>query len=154
MYSQKKYYWDNRNYILNLRKEKLKKDHEYAEKVRKYNREYYRKHLKDIYMTCEICNLKLLKHGFRHHVKTIKHYENMIKSLEAKNVDKKYIDSIPKPSLRPNELQKKYNKTYYEKNSEKVKEKSREYMRELRKKERMKPKIDREKPFLSVIKLY
>jgi hypothetical protein len=154
MYSQKKYYWDNRDYILKLKKEKLKKDPEYAEKVRKYNREYYQDCLSNIYIKCDACDIKLLRHGYRHHKKTKKHYENMIRILENKNIDKKYIDSYPKPRLRPNELQRKYNKTYYEKHSEKVKERSREYMRKVRKENKMKSKIDHDKPFLTVIKLY
>jgi hypothetical protein len=154
MYSQKKYYWDNRDYILKLKKEKLKKDPEYAEKVRQYNREYYHNHLSSIYIKCNACNITLLRHGYRHHKKTIKHYENMIRILEEKNIDKKYIDSYPKPKLRPTEVQRRYNKTYYEKHSDKVKQKSREYMKKVRKENRMKPKIDHSKPFLTVIKLY
>jgi len=149
--SQNRYYWENRQYILNLKKEKMK-DPEYAEKVRKYNKNYYDNRLSKIYYTCEACNLKLLRHGYRHHKKTKKHYDNMVRVMRENNVSEKEIESYPKPKLRPNELQRRYNKAYYKRHAQEIKERAREHMREVRK--NTVHKIDREKPFLSVIKLY
>ena len=148
---QNRYYWENREYILNLKKEKMK-DPEYAEKVRKYNKEYYDNRLSKIYYKCEACNIELLRHGYRHHKKTKKHYENIIRIMRENNASEKDIESYPKPKLRPTELQRRYNKAYYKRHAKEIKERARKQMKEIR--SRNVPKVDREKPFLSVIKLY
>lgn len=121
-------------------------------KKKKYYKEWYKKRVMNI--KCDICNCVIVKHNYRKHIKTEKHFENLSRISKENNFS---IKDIEKNHLKYRKKMQEYQQNYYIENYEKLRKNGNKYYREYYsdkiKNNNIKP-IDHDKPFLKVIKLY
>jgi hypothetical protein len=120
-------------------------------KKKKYYKEWYKNRV--IYITCDICNCVIVKHNYRKHIKTEKHFENLSRISKENNFS---IKDIEKNHLKYRKKMQEYQQNYYIENYEKLRKNGNKYYREYYS-DKIKNNhipIDHDKPFLKVIKLY
>ena len=116
-----------------------------ADKRKEYQA-YFRKYYLNtkFKVRCDVCDTELVKHGYKNHLKTIKHHDNLIKTLKAKDEP---VEDIPEPEPISHRYDvKKYQKTFEEKHPDYNKVKYQRYKEKHYNKKKYKP-IDKDKPF-------
>jgi len=149
------YYSNNKDEVLRKSKERrkiLKKDPEYVEKIRKYQREYYLKTKSNKY-NCEICNRTFILRSLRYHIKSKIHQHNLYleQNPNANITDIKHDDEV-------NNIINKPKKVYKRKinNDKEHRLRKRLYNRLYKRKQKIKniKPIDKNKPFNNKIIIY